>query len=116
MRNKYFVVDTNVLVSAAIFSPSIPNHCLNKIRSIGQLAYSDVILLEYNKILLNYKFEKYVSRARRDRFLKNLIDEGIKIDVKHLIKACRDPKDDKYLELAVHVRHYALLPAIKICL
>ena len=47
------------------------------------------------------KFDSYVSRAEREEFLEALIERSLGIEPAEEIQACRDPKDDKFLELAV---------------
>lgn len=63
--------------------------------------FSEAVLQEYAGTLSNSKFDKYLSLERRLNFLEKLIAAGDLIPVVEAIKACRDPKDDKYLELAI---------------
>ena len=42
------------------------------------------------------------SEEERERFLRNLLQEAKLIEIEETIQACRDPKDDKFLELAVN--------------
>jgi len=71
MPDKYFVADTNVLVSAAIFTSSIPNRCLNKILSFGKLAYSKAALAEYSEIF-SKKHPSCRYPDRRERAYKSM--------------------------------------------
>ena len=48
------------------------------------------------------KFDRYVSREDRERFLVAFIQAATFIEVTERILACRDTKDDKFLELAVN--------------
>ena len=41
-----------------------------------------------------------MAPEKRLLFLDQLISDGLFINVSNSIKICRDPKDDKYLELA----------------
>jgi len=52
--------------------------------------------------LLCPKFDRYVSATRRLQFLANLIAVATLVQVTVNITACRDPKDDKFLELAAN--------------
>ena len=47
------------------------------------------------------KFDKYVTQDERKEFLNALVGEASLIGTTVTINECRDPKDDKYLELAV---------------
>ncbi|MEP6613184.1 MAG: putative toxin-antitoxin system toxin component, PIN family, partial [Mucilaginibacter sp.] len=101
MPDKYFVVDTNVVISIAVFSSFSPALALEKILSLGVLAFSEEVLQEYAETLSRNKFDKYISIEKRLTFLQKLIEHGSLIPVTSKIEACRDPKDDKYLELAI---------------
>jgi len=47
------------------------------------------------------KFNRYITEDERLRFLTALVKDAIQINVVDKIVECRDPKDDKFLELAV---------------
>jgi len=100
MADRYFVADTNVIVSAAIFSSLNPSLALKRIISVGKLAFSESVLQEYAEILSDSKFDRHLSIQKRLVFLEKLIAEGTLIPVTKPVSICRDPKDDKYLELA----------------
>ena len=46
------------------------------------------------------KFDKYVSRESRQQFLANYQNAVLWIDIRYSITACRDAKDNKFLEAA----------------
>ena len=48
------------------------------------------------------KFNRYVSREERDRFIDSLVRESHVVDIVEPVRACRDPEDDHILELAVN--------------
>ena len=48
------------------------------------------------------RFDRYVSRQERDEFLESLIEESDLIEITELVQACRDPQDDRVLELAIN--------------
>jgi predicted nucleic acid-binding protein len=73
MPNKYFVVDTNIVISVAVFSSSTPALSLKKALSTGRLAFSESILREYSETLSNNKFDRYISIEKRILFRKNLL-------------------------------------------
>ncbi len=47
------------------------------------------------------KFEKYVSLETRLAFIENIISNAFPVQIKEKINICRDPKDNRFLELAV---------------
>ena len=52
-------------------------------------------------MLYREKFDKYITDAERTRFLADLLEKSAVIPITESITACRDPDDDKFLELAV---------------
>ena len=59
------------------------------------------LLLELAEVLGRDKLSKYLTEDERRRFLVSLLKETKLVDITEQIVACRDPKDDKLLELAV---------------
>lgn len=99
--SNFYVFDTNVIVSAAIFPQSVPRISIDKAFNQGTILISDSIEEEVTKVLQRKKFDRYVSFELRANFLENFIIEALFIYVDQSIQACRDPKDNKFLELAV---------------
>jgi uncharacterized protein len=93
--------DTNVVVSALLFSRSKPARAFFAALDEGEVLVSADVIKELNDVLGREKFERYVSEEERTRFLRSLLREASLIEPEEEIQACRDPKDDKYLELAV---------------
>jgi putative PIN family toxin of toxin-antitoxin system len=113
MPDKYFVIDTNIVISVAVFSSLNPALCLKRMAFTGSFAFSEPVLQEYAETLSNSKFDKYLSLEKRLYFLEKLIAEGTLIEVTEHIQACRDPKDDKYLALAVACNAFCILTGDK---
>ncbi len=63
---------------------------------------SDSTLSELAQVLARPKFDKYLSPEDRKRFFTLIAPLCIKIDIVQTITACRDPKDNKFLELALN--------------
>ncbi|MDZ7967328.1 MAG: putative toxin-antitoxin system toxin component, PIN family [Nostoc sp. DedSLP03] len=103
-NNRWFVFDTNVLISAFLFSQSKPRQALDQALDIGVIVLSDSVLSELQEVLYRPKFDKYLTQERRQDFLKDLTENSQFIDVIEQINECRDPKDNKYLELAVSAK------------
>ncbi len=102
MRSKpRYVIDTNVVVSALLFNQSKPARAFFAALDEGEVLVSADMVKELNDVLGREKFERYVSEEERTRFLGSLLHETSLIEPEEKIQACRDPKDDKYLELAV---------------
>jgi putative PIN family toxin of toxin-antitoxin system len=95
------VFDTNVLVSALLLPDSKPRHALELALREGRILLSFATLAELNEILSRKRFRRYVDEEDIRSFLAALTRESQWVDVDVRIQACRDPKDDKFLELAV---------------
>jgi uncharacterized protein len=95
------VVDTNVLVSAVLFRSSQPAIALRKVIQHDTLLISQEIFEEWHEVLMRPKFDRYVAEALRTEFLETILDDAIWVEIQESVVACRDPKDDKFLSLAV---------------
>ena len=104
MKADRVVLDTNVLISGALSSTSTPALALEKAISDGQLLASTATLRELVEKLLSVKFDPYVSREKRDALILRLAPLVEIVEVVQTIRASRDPKDDKFLEVAVNGR------------
>lgn len=98
------VVDTNVLISRLLLPSSAPARALRHIIDHGQLLASDATLTELAEVLSRDKFDRYVDLADRHEFFRELLRVVVRIPITHIVHVCRDPKDDKFLELAVNGR------------
>jgi putative PIN family toxin of toxin-antitoxin system len=102
MANKgRFVFDTNILVRAALLSDSTAGQAFRKARQLGEILASVPTAEELNEVLSRQKFDRYITREDRERFLAAFVRVAIVVEVSETITACRDSKDDKFLELAV---------------
>lgn len=101
MNKQRFVFDTNVLISAFLFRQSKPRQALDQAQDIGIIILSSAVFSELKEVLSRPKFDRYLTLERRQDFLDNLTKTAQFIDVTEEINECRDPKDNKYLELAV---------------
>jgi uncharacterized protein len=101
MNERRSVCDTNVVVSAALLPLSITGQVLSKAQSEGYLLISEATANEAREVLSRPKFDKYLSKGDRLEFLDSLIQKAIPIEITVAITACRDPKDNKFLELAI---------------
>ncbi|AFZ11706.1 protein of unknown function DUF132 [Crinalium epipsammum PCC 9333] len=105
MRNKLrYVVDTNVIISALLFETSKPAKVFKYALKNGEILLSVELLEELNNVLRREKFNRYVTSEEREEFLETLVDRAILVEITEEVKVCRDPKDDRILELAISGR------------
>jgi uncharacterized protein len=95
------VIDTNVAVSAALLPRSVPRQAFDAAAAGGKLLVSVATVAEFDDVLRRSKFNKYVPEERRLEFLAALVQQAEQIDVTEIVTACRDARDNKFLELAV---------------
>jgi len=107
--SRRWVVDTNTLVSHLLLPHSIPAQAVRKALQCGDLLVSHDTLDELAAVLARPKFDRYLSAVDRRRFFHLLSRVAIQIEVLRPVVACRDPKDDKFLEVAVNGRADAIL-------
>ena len=96
------VVDTNVLISRLLLPRSLPGKAVRKAVDACEVLISEATLAELADVLARPKFAPYVSIQDRQQFIRLLGRVAVMVPVTHTIRACRDPKDDKFLELAVN--------------
>ena len=60
------------------------------------------ITLPLADVLGRPKFDKYVSLDDRKTFIRKLMAITQMVEVIRQVQACRDPKDDKYLDVAIN--------------
>jgi uncharacterized protein len=95
------VLDTNVIVSALLVPRGGPGRVLSEIEGRAILLASEPTLAEIREVLHRPKFEKLVSAEARDEFIERYAGAVRVVPVSSLIRICRDPRDDKLLELAI---------------
>ena len=96
-----YVFDTNTLVSALLFERSKPGRAFYEAFQRGKILLSSDTVNEFADVLQRSKFDRYATLAKRNEFLRVLVKGSTFIKPEEEIQACRDPKDNKFLELAV---------------
>lgn len=99
----YAVIDTNVLVSAALKWKSVPG-------SIIDLAFNNVIvplinkkiLDEYQTVLLRPKF--HLTEETVNDIIRELVSHALDISEEHLDIELPDPKDRVFYEVTMQAR------------
>lgn len=100
--SKRFVFDTNTLISAAIFKSSVPAQALRHAILIGELVFSPETESELVRVLSRSKFDRYLTHSERIAFITAVMQYAVMLDEPPPVIACRDPKDDKFLSIAVY--------------
>ena len=97
------VIDTVVLVSAAIRPQSVPSPALERALLHYEVCASQATFAELQDVLRRSKFDRYASPETRQAFVEGLLRHLRMVEVTQLVSECRDPKDDQFLALALAV-------------
>lgn len=96
------VVDTNALVSRLLLPASVPGQAVRKAVDNGILLVSEATMNEMADVLARPKFDRYISLEDRQQFLRLLGRLAEFVPIVYPVHACRDPRDDKFLEVALN--------------
>ena len=95
------VLDTNVLISAALKRHSTPNIAVLRVEQRGGLLKSSLTEAQLFEVLARTHLVSIIEPATND-WLKRLMAGAELVAITEQIVACRDPTDDKFLEPAVN--------------
>jgi len=103
---KRIVFDTSTLVSVVLRPTSVPRHAFQKAIAEVNLCASVATLVELEIVLSRDKFDRYLDYGSRMDFLA-LYQRHVRLfqvsaaDEIALQEPCRDPRDNKFLALAL---------------
>lgn len=95
------VFDVNVVVSAILFTNSVPRQAIALALRQGTVLISEAVAQELARVLARERFEQYVPLANREESRDEVVRQSELVEITESIQECRDPEDDKILELAV---------------
>ncbi len=80
---------------------SVPRQAFDRVLEYGTILISSATVAELNNVLRRPRFDRYVHEDDRLTFLATLLREAALVEVTDVVTACRDSKDNKFLELAL---------------
>jgi hypothetical protein len=95
------VFDASSLVGALLKVDSIPERALLLARANAILCLSPAVDAEIRAVFSRPRFRKLLAEGRGDRILDLLAAAAVWVTPTQTVEDCRDPKDNKYLELAL---------------
>lgn len=98
------VIDTNIYVSRFLRPDSVPGNAVAKAWTESTPLISTAVWQELRAVLMRAKFARYIQPGTVEPFLRQVWAASEVVVIPTPIRACRDPKDDKFLEVAVHGR------------
>ena len=97
------VIDTGVLISAALKAQTVPSIAVYQAGQRGTLIKSDETVAELMEVVDRPHLARLISPIARARLME-IMGTAELVTIVERFAACRDPKDDKFLELAVNGR------------
>jgi putative PIN family toxin of toxin-antitoxin system len=95
------VVDTNILVSFAIRPNQDFERLFDYLAGHGVTLISEETITELFAVLSREKFRTYIPQDSAIDYVEWYAGISESVTVAENVAACRDPKDDKFLSLAV---------------
>lgn len=100
MSRERVVLDTNVFISFALSPTAVSAQAVERALVIFDVLASPATLTEFVTRLMRSKFDRYVTLEQRRALLLKVIQCSTLIQTTHQLTVCRDPDDNKFLELA----------------
>ena len=95
------MLDTNVLISAALSSKGAPHALVQHILSHGGLVFSSATFEELRSRLYRPKFDVYLSLEMREGLLHDFSASAKWVEPDLVLPYSRDPLDDVFIATAI---------------
>ena len=106
------VIDTNVIISAALSPDGVPAKLLAKVLTDHQLVFTSATFAELESRLWKPKFDRYINLEERKAVLHDMSAAAIWVDVPQNIadaRYCRDADDDVFIHAAIAAKATLLI-------
>ncbi len=98
------MIDTNVLISAALTARGAPAQLVQLVLERGALVFSQPTFNELKTRLYRPKFDRYISLELREAVLHDLSAAARWVEIGEPGRYCRDRSDDMFIETALAAR------------
>lgn len=95
------MIDTNVLISAALSASTPPATAVRLVLSRGRLLFSPATFTEFETRLWRPTFDRYLSIEARKALLHDFDAVADWVDISQIGQYSRDPDDDKFVQTAL---------------
>jgi len=103
------VFDASSLVGALLKEGSVPERALIVARARDVICLSAAVADEIRSVFGRPKFRRYLAPRRTEQILDLLMAAALIVEPTEKIADCRDPTDNKYLELALAAEAEAIV-------
>lgn len=110
---KNIVLDSNLVVSAFLNPRGAAGEALCLALEHFEVITSPDTISELADVLKRDKFDRYLSKSDRLERLRLYATNSITIHVREIVTECKDPKDNKFLALALESKAIALVSGDK---
>ncbi len=101
MNKPRIILDTNVFASYILKPSAGMTHVVHSALYHGNLLISQDTFNELRNVIERFVKRGFVTIQEASEFLGSIVETAEWIKILETIQACRDPNDDKFLELAV---------------
>lgn len=102
MSRERVVIDTNVLISAALVPGGTPARVVSHVLEHQRLLFSEPTFEEQRTRLFRPKFDRYLSLDDRNALLRDFNAAADWVDIAELGRFSRDGDDDKFVQTALN--------------
>ncbi|MDP2867937.1 MAG: putative toxin-antitoxin system toxin component, PIN family [Methyloversatilis sp.] len=102
MPERRWVLDTKALISRLLLPTGVAARAVDHALARGVMLVSEETMNELAEVIGRPKFDRYLSVAERVQFLRLFGGVARMVNITHRVAACRDPKDDKFLHVALN--------------
>ena len=103
MTSPDWVLDTNVLISAALSRQGSPYALVQHVLANARIVFSEATFEELRTRLYRPKFDRYISLDMRERLLRDLSACALWVGVDDQGGWSCDPDDEKFIATALQV-------------
>jgi putative PIN family toxin of toxin-antitoxin system len=107
------VIDTNILISAALSSQGAPAKLVQSALAQHRLVFSQAKFDELRTRIYRPKFDRYISLEDRERLLRDFSACAIWVESGEPGQYCRDRDDDHFIEAALKAQVHCLISGDK---
>lgn len=113
IERRRWVFDTNTLISRLLVPSGTAARAVDMALAQGVMLVSDATLAELAVVLWRPRFDPYLDNTQRQQFFSLLAGVSQVVATPHRLQACRDPKDDKFLDVALAGEAQAIITGAK---
>lgn len=103
MTSPDWVLDTNVLISAALSRHGSPYALVQQVLAHARLVFSEPTFEELRTRIYRPKFDRYINLDMRERLLRDLSACGVWVEIDDSGHWSRDRDDDKFIATALQM-------------